>query len=222
MDQSLSYDALRAKQKQLRDDWTPDFGLRIHRALSWLNRAEHNAGDPDSEFVFHWIAFNAAYGRFIDGMLAKTQNERDRYELFVKMLVSTDRKQRIANLLFDQYSDSIVQLIGNRYVFFEFWNSRLFVDADIDWEHKLNIEVNQASGFERKRASLPYLMIVLSRLHVLRNQIIHGAATWNSTTNRQQVQDAAAFTRHFVPLIIDIMMDDPDQEWGEPLYPVQY
>lgn len=222
MKNPLSYDELRAKQKSLRDDWPQEFSLRIHRALSWLNRAEHNAGDPDSEFVFHWIAFNAAYGRFIDSGLAKTQNERDRYELFVKMLVNTDRRQRIASLLFDQYSDSITQLIGNRYVLFDYWNSRLFPEAAIDWEHVLNKEVNMASGWAKKRNSRPYLMIVLSRLHILRNQIIHGAATWNSDTNRQQVQDAAAFMRHFLPLIIDIMMDDPEQDWGDPLYPVQY
>jgi hypothetical protein len=36
------------------------------------------------------------------------------------------------------------------------------------------------------------------------------------------VQDAAQILRSFVPIMIDIIMDDPDQEWGEPLYPVQY
>jgi hypothetical protein len=57
---------------------------------------------------------------------------------------------------------------------------------------------------------------------VLRNQIVHGSATWKSSANREQVQDAAQVMRTIVPLMIDIMMDDPDQDWGEPLYPVQY
>jgi hypothetical protein len=35
-------------------------------------------------------------------------------------------------------------------------------------------------------------------------------------------QDTAAFLRQFVPLMIEVMMDDPNQEWGEPMYPVQY
>ena len=39
----------------------PGLSLRLHRALSWLNRAEQLADDPDSQFIFLWIAFNAAY-----------------------------------------------------------------------------------------------------------------------------------------------------------------
>lgn len=222
MKNPLSYDELRAKQKSLRDDWPQEFSLRIHRALSWLNRAEHHEGDPDCEFIFQWIAFNAAYGRFIESSASKTDNERVRYELFVNTLIATDRKQRIATALFDDFSDSINQLISNEFVFFEYWRKRLFPDLTIDWEHQLNKEVNQASAYEKKRDSRRYLLIVLSRLQVLRNQIIHGAATWNSETNRRQVRDAAAFMRHFLPLIIDIMMDDPEQDWGDPLYPVQY
>lgn len=35
------------------------------------------------------------------------------------------------------------------------------------------------------------LMILFDRLYVLRNQIIHGGATWNSSVNRDQVRDGA-------------------------------
>ena len=35
--------------------------IRIHRAISWLARAEVEDGDPDARFLFLWIAFNAAY-----------------------------------------------------------------------------------------------------------------------------------------------------------------
>lgn len=218
----LLHDDLKAKHRRERDDWPQELSIRIHRALSWLHRAEHCAGDPDSEFIFQWIAFNAAYGRFIEHDAEKSQNERSRYDLFLKVLIDTDRRKRIAALLFDHPQDVATRLIENKFVSFAFWNSRLFPGADIDWEHKLNIEVNQASAYEKKRNSLDYLMLVLSRLQVLRNQLMHGAATWSGSINREQVQDAAAFMRHFVPLIIDIMMDDPDQDWGDPLYPVQY
>lgn len=34
--------------------------VRIHRALSWLERAEKESKDPDATFIFLWIAFNAA------------------------------------------------------------------------------------------------------------------------------------------------------------------
>ena len=36
-------------------------GLRVHRALSWLQRAELCEHDEDARFIFLWIALNAAY-----------------------------------------------------------------------------------------------------------------------------------------------------------------
>jgi hypothetical protein len=55
---------------------------------------------------------------------------------------------------------------------------------------------------------------------VLRNQLVHGGATWNSRVNRDQVRDGAAVIGWLLPVFIDIMMDNPDCEWGRPFYPV--
>ncbi|MFZ9363927.1 MAG: hypothetical protein ACO25T_09900, partial [Arenimonas sp.] len=37
--------------------------IRLHRAISWLARAEQEAEDPDARFIFLWIALNAAYAK---------------------------------------------------------------------------------------------------------------------------------------------------------------
>jgi hypothetical protein len=55
---------------------------------------------------------------------------------------------------------------------------------------------------------------------VLRNQLVHGGATWNSSINRDQVRDGAAVIGWLLPIFIDIMMDNPQQEWGPVAYPV--
>jgi hypothetical protein len=55
---------------------------------------------------------------------------------------------------------------------------------------------------------------------VLRNQLIHGGATWNSSVNRDQVRDGAAVMGCLLPVFIDIMMDHPDRGWDMPHYPV--
>ena len=57
-------------------------------------------------------------------------------------------------------------------------------------------------------------------LDVLRNQLVHGGATWNSSINRAQVKDGAAVLGWLLPVFIDIMLDNPDQDWGKPYYPV--
>jgi hypothetical protein len=62
--------------------------------------------------------------------------------------------------------------------------------------------------------------IVFDRLYVLRNQIVHGGATWNSAVNRSQVEDGAKLLGLMVPIIIHLMMTSPNQLWGDPCYPV--
>lgn len=61
--------------------------------------------------------------------------------------------------------------------------------------------------------------IVFDRLYVLRNQLIHGGATWNSQINRAQVADGIAILGTLVPLVLAIMMEHP-QDYGDVLYPV--
>ena len=64
------------------------------------------------------------------------------------------------------------------------------------------------------------LLVVFDRLYVVRNQLVHGGATWNSSINRAQVKDGAAVLGWLLPVFIDIMLENPDQDWGKPFYPV--
>lgn len=64
------------------------------------------------------------------------------------------------------------------------------------------------------------LLTVFERLYTLRNQLIHGGATWNSKVNRGQVHDGANIMNKLVPAIIHIMMDGAGEVWGDPCYPV--
>ncbi|NDE01904.1 MAG: hypothetical protein EBZ91_09180, partial [Gammaproteobacteria bacterium] len=56
-----SHKELKTRQRRERDGHSPSVALRVHRALSWLGRAEKERTDDDARFVFLWIAFNAAY-----------------------------------------------------------------------------------------------------------------------------------------------------------------
>jgi hypothetical protein len=61
---------------------------------------------------------------------------------------------------------------------------------------------------------------VLRRLYTLRNQLVHGGATWNSSVNRSQVADGAKILGLIVPTVIHIMLEDENRFWGDPCYPV--
>ena len=42
---------LKARQRALRDGFPEALGLRVHRALSWLDRAEQETQDEDTRFI---------------------------------------------------------------------------------------------------------------------------------------------------------------------------
>ena len=81
----MHYQALKDRHRQERDQQHPNLSLRLHRALSWLNRAEQ-AEDTDGRFIFLWIAFNAAYATDIDEQLRLSEQET--FKAFLEKLVS--------------------------------------------------------------------------------------------------------------------------------------
>lgn len=186
---TLKFDALKAKQRELRSDFSEALTLRVHRALSWLGRAEGEAGDVDVKFVLLWVGFNAAYA---DEIQAEASGERGLFKAYFDTLVSLDKTQRIYEAVWARFAHEIKLLVSNRYVFAPFWRHHNGILGFEDWERRL------ASGQKAVEAAMKYkdtariLSIVFDRLYVLRNQLLHGGATWNSATNRNQVRDGAA------------------------------
>ena len=58
--------------------------------------------------------------------------------------------------------------------------------------------------------------IMFDRLYTLRNQLLHGGATWNSNINRSQISQGAEIMGQVVPIVIHLMMNDHQRVWGEP------
>lgn len=70
------------------------------------------------------------------------------------------------------------------------------------------------------RNTAAVLGVLFNRIYTLRNQIMHGGATWNSSVNRDQLRDCANLLGKLVPVIILLMLDNPDTLWGDACYPV--
>lgn len=60
-----NYSALKDRQRAERDTHPVGLALRVHRAVSRLNRAER-CTDDDGRFIFLWIPFNSAYSQQFD------------------------------------------------------------------------------------------------------------------------------------------------------------
>ena len=192
-------------------------GLRVHRAISWLGRAEAEKTDADVRFILLWVAFNSAYASEID---ADAANERKSFKAFFDTLVSLDASHRIYDAVWERFSQEIRLLLANRYVFAPFWHKQNGLAGHDDWEEKLAAGQRQIATAMKQFDTGRILLVLFDRLYVLRNQLVHGGATWNSSINRAQVKDGAAVLGWLLPVFIDIMLENPDQDWGSPFYPV--
>lgn len=205
---------LKQRHRDLRDGQAEALRVRIHRAISWLARAEQESDDRDARYIFLWIAFNAAYA----SEFGFEQKERDQVRRFIEQLLKLDTAQQLHRALFDQFSGPIRTLIDNRFVFEPFWRAMREHDASNAWEASFSAAKKRALDAVMRKDTATLLSIVLDRLHVLRNQLIHGGATWNGATNRAQVKDGAAILGVLVPVIVGLMMQGED--FGEVAFPV--
>ena len=196
-----------------------DMTLRLHRAISWVQRAEFEIerGDTDAAFIFYWIAFNAAYAKDVEGYKVA---EKATYEEFFSKVVELDKSGQIYKAIYETFAYAIWGLINNKFVFDEFWKYYNGIPGYEDWEAHFSEGRRQMNTAFYGRNSRVVLDIIFSRLYMLRGQIFHGSATWNSSTNRRQVEEAAAIMAFMVPVFVERMLDNPEEDWGKPFYPV--
>lgn len=108
-------------------------------------------------------------------------------------------------------------LLDNPYVFQSFWDHQSGKISETEWKERF------ASGKKRAQLALaggntPALLgVVFNRIYTLRNQLIHGGATWGGKVNREQLRDCTCLMNKLVPLVIELMMDNPDSSWGRML-----
>jgi len=216
--EGLSFAALKAKQRAIRDGFPDAHGLRVHRALSWLNRAELAGDDHDAAFIFYWIAFNAAYADDRDE--AVPSGERSAFDDYFRKITDLDGDHRVYAAIWERFPQSIRLLLDNKYVFQPFWKHQNRVAGHEDWEARLARSRKRTQSALADRDTRVVLTFLFDRLYVLRNQLIHGGATWNSSVNRDQVRDGARIMGFLVPIFIDLMMDNAALAWGAPHYPV--
>jgi hypothetical protein len=208
--------AQKLKDKLKQSDLEEELRTRLHRAISWLRCAENQKKEPDLNFLSLWISFNACYA--IELTESETVSEREKFRRFISTLVNLDEEGRIFSLLWQTFPGPVRLIIDNRYVFRPFWNYHR--GEAVEWEEsfrKSNAEALMCLSANRVD---DLLHIILDRLYVLRNQLFHGGATFESKVNRSQVKDGAAILASLVPIVVDIIMANPDEDWGRLMFPV--
>lgn len=212
--------ALISRHRALAAQQHTPFSLRIHRALSWMQRAETSGDDDDVAFICLWIAFNAAYAQ--DSMATTT--ERQAFRDFLNELCALDQSKALATLVWQVFPGPIRVLLDNQYMFQPFWdalnNPRADGSIPDGWRESFDEARGRAQRAMAKQDTARVLYEVFVRLYTLRNQLMHGGATWNSSVNRAQVRDGRALLARILPVMLNVMMDKPQRFEGKPFYPV--
>ena len=208
-----------------------NLNLRLRRALSWLERAEHahRDGDRDTAFILYWIAFNSVYGQAdtVDDDYQPRQERANQHACLGKIA----RLYPSLRAAFDsrELPDAVYTLLESKYVYEPFWRSRAGAPRSREWATRFNqLRYGIASRIRQLRTTTiaadanieRVLCEVFDRLYTLRNQLMHGGATWNSSVNRAQVTMGTAAIATLLPCFIDAMIENPDADWGSPRYPV--
>lgn len=207
--------------KQNREHFNEDFRLRIHRSLSWLQRAEQaqQEQDIDSQFIFLWISFNAAYAKDLGAGLRST--DKGTFVEFINRICYLDSQQNIYHAVWDKFSGSIRILLNNQFTFQSFWDYHNGLTTEQVWLEGFVKNRNKALNALTSKDTSTVLISVFNHLYTLRNQIIHGGATFNSTVNRSQLKDASNILSTLVPEMLQVMLNNPHEKtWGKPFYPV--
>ena len=205
------------------DELSSNFGLRVRRSESWSDHANGSmaAEDYDSAFLFYWIAFNALYSD--ERSIKIERSERTLQREFIEKIHRCDTEHGyLHKSLWDEYSNSIRNLLDNKFIFGRYWQDINENPEESRWAETMRSASRSAFQSLKDEGSVTKLLsIVFDRLNVLRNQLAHGSSTYRGSLNRDQVKTGATFMHKVVPIIQQIFRENPSVDWGVPPYPPQ-
>ena len=213
-----SFGALDARWRDVREGLPDNLNLRMRRALSWLERAQQETEDDDAAFIFYWIAFNALYST--RSPEHREMSERRHFDAYFRRIVPLDDAGAVYNAIWERFTNSVRVLLENKYVFAPFWDYHNGLSQGRNWERTFDRDRREAQRALGSQDTATVLSVLFSRLYVLRNQLLHGGATWRGIVNRDQVRDGARIMAFLTPRFIGLMIDNPQVDWGDPAYPV--
>jgi len=192
------------------------FNLRIHRGLSWLKKSLELDSDLDLKFMSLWISFNAIYAQD-----AELNQDKQSLRQFLYLICQKDQEHKIYHILWAKFSHPIRLLLENPYMHQGFWDYQNQKISQRSWKEDFDQEKKKVHKALQEKASVDILFVVFNRLYTLRNQIIHGGATYNSSVNRQQLQDACNILVALLPIFMLVLLENAKTlDLGKPFYPV--
>ena len=202
--------------KSRKVEYRDQFNLRVHRGLSWLRKSIDLQGDLDLQFISLWVSFNAMYAQDL-----QISQDKQSLRQFIHLICQKDTEHKIYNLLWERFSQPIRLFLDNPYVYQGFWdyqNQKISHDACREGLAQEKQKVLRALS---DKDSVDILIVLFNRMYTLRNQLVHGGATYKSSVNRKQLQDACTILLALLPVFLFILLENAATlDLGKPFYPV--
>ena len=174
---------------------------RVRRSISWLKRVVRvSQDDLPPRFVELWIALNALYGypTYEKGSRA---TEEDHFRRFMGSLVQFDSTESQLPAIMKKTEKRVQGLVKNKYLWNEFWRrdpARLA--SNIDEETKTLKEAVD-------RNDVPtFFTCAVKRLLVLRNQLVHGSSSENTTKTEDALKPGLLILEEILPVFLLLLI----------------
>lgn len=190
------------------------FNSRMRRALSWLERAEQETDDPHAGYIFYWISLNAGYLPQLDDINQKEAAKRRKY---FNMISECDSRKLTHELVWQKRNVEIKRLLKNEFIYGPFWEVNDPI-SNVSWKPGFRSQGREINKAFKTQNTAKILNILFGRLYVLRNQLIHGNATWQGSRNRRQVEDGYKIISKLQHLFLLTMLNNPNRDWGKVSY----
>ncbi|MBA63980.1 MAG: hypothetical protein CMJ76_16620 [Planctomycetaceae bacterium] len=192
----------------------PNTAIRIHRSLSWLKRAEAcQNDDPDIALLCRWSAFNALYAQWnIDEGF--TEPEKLSWQVFADRILNLDSEQYICFVI-QRQDRRINEMFASKYL-----NRKSWSKYEIPNHKKRDHSVIDYQQWRQTKNWSRIFDGLLDRIYLIRCQMIHGGATYNSNKNRRSVSDCNIILHELINAVFLVLIDHGTQEdWGIMCYP---
>jgi len=202
-------------QKLKSSEWDEPVRVRYHRALSWYKSAEKiREVDDDMCLLALVIAMHACYGGSNEHIRSKFTS--DKWKPFIDNMKDTNESKKIESILRStDGAEFIKKVVFNKYL-----HPATYKDDEATAEEKLRkMQSGVIYGANNRRDDI-VLSIVIGTINVLRNQMAHGAATHDSKLNREVVLLSKEILFKIIPMMIQVIGNNPGKDWGDPNFPV--
>lgn len=213
--------------RELRRRWKPSkehlqqngedtaVAIRIHRAFSWMRRAEQFPEEEDHDLILmaQWTALNALYGQW-DEKRREPMPDRECWRAYFERILALDAHSIVSGSLIEN-RNLVMSLLDDEYLSRYYWQDP--TDRRANQAKKAKFDARTWYLEERWPLILDRL---IERIYLMRCQLVHGAATFGSRLNRKSLKRCSMMMNHLLYTVLIVLIDfGPREDWGTMCFP---